>query len=80
MSEYMGNIYGKYEAKPDGFVPGGGSLHSCMTPHGPDAVTFEKASVEEQIPVPPKEDALAFMFESYHVFRGLSVYAFFFYC
>src|SRR5690348_10065887 len=28
----------------EGFVPGGGSLHSCMTAHGPDAPTFEKAS------------------------------------
>ncbi|KAM7433993.1 hypothetical protein ABFA07_015828, partial [Porites harrisoni] len=36
MSEFMGLIYGKYEAKEEGFAPGGGSLHSMMTPHGPD--------------------------------------------
>ena len=27
-----------------GFVPGGASLHNCMSGHGPDAETFEKAS------------------------------------
>ena len=44
MSEYMGLITGNYEAKEDGFRPGGASLHSMMTPHGPDAICFEKAS------------------------------------
>lgn len=44
MSEFMGLIFGKYEAKEEGFRPGGGSLHSMMTPHGPDAEAFEKAS------------------------------------
>lgn len=44
MSEYMGLICGTYEAKESGFKPGGGSLHSMMTPHGPDAVCFENAS------------------------------------
>ena len=48
MSEYMGNIRGICEAKKKGFLPGGGTLHSCMTPHGPDAST----SKEEQVPVP----------------------------
>ncbi|GAB2284443.1 hypothetical protein Dimus_018896 [Dionaea muscipula] len=41
MSEFMGLIHGGYEAKADGFLPGGASLHSCMTPHGPDTKTFE---------------------------------------
>ena len=36
MSELMGNIYGHYDAKPKGFVPGGMSLHNMMLPHGPD--------------------------------------------
>ena len=36
MSEFMGLIYGAYDAKPEGFVPGGMSLHNCMLPHGPD--------------------------------------------
>ena len=48
----MGNIRGIYEAKKKGFLPGGGTLHSCMTPHGPDAETFEAASNEAQVPVP----------------------------
>ena len=47
MSEFMGLIVGKYEAKEEGFMPGGGSLHSMMTPHGPDAIAFEKASNED---------------------------------
>ncbi|XP_048235342.1 homogentisate 1,2-dioxygenase isoform X2 [Ricinus communis] len=45
MSEFMGLIYGGYEAKADGFVPGGASLHSCMTPHGPDTKTYESSVV-----------------------------------
>jgi homogentisate 1,2-dioxygenase len=44
MSELMGNIYGQYDAKPQGFVPGGMSLHNMMLPHGPDKDAFEKAS------------------------------------
>jgi hypothetical protein len=41
MSEYMGLIYGMYEGKADTFVPGGASLHNCMTPHGVDTATYE---------------------------------------
>ena len=37
MSEFMGLIYGQYDAKQEGFVPGGMSLHNCMLPHGPDS-------------------------------------------
>ena len=44
MSEYMGLIYGAYDAKEEGFVPGGGSLHNQMSAHGPDLDAFEKAS------------------------------------
>ena len=51
MSEFMGLILGKYEAKEEGFMPGGGSLHSMMTPHGPDAQAFEKASNDDLKPV-----------------------------
>jgi hypothetical protein len=43
-SEFMGLIHGVYDAKAEGFAPGGASLHNCMTGHGPDAATFEKAS------------------------------------
>ena len=51
MSEFMALILGKYEAKEEGFMPGGGSLHSMMTPHGPDAQAFEKASSDDLKPV-----------------------------
>jgi homogentisate 1,2-dioxygenase len=63
MSEFMGLVYGRYDAKPDGFVPGGMSLHNCMLPHGPDASAFDKASTEE---LGPRKlaDTLAFMFET----------------
>mmetsp|Transcript_20740 Transcript_20740/g.30856 ORF Transcript_20740/g.30856 Transcript_20740/m.30856 type:complete len:436 (+) Transcript_20740:13-1320(+) len=64
MSEYMGLIKGVYEAKKDGFVPGGGSLHSCMTPHGPDKKTFDQESTMELKPQRYPDSTLAFMFES----------------
>ncbi|XP_005091193.1 homogentisate 1,2-dioxygenase [Aplysia californica] len=64
MSEFMGLIYGNYEAKEDGFKPGGGSLHSMMTPHGPDYDCFEKASNAELGPQKIAEGTMAFMFES----------------
>jgi homogentisate 1,2-dioxygenase len=67
MSEYMGMIYGAYDAKV-GFVPGGSSLHSCMTPHGPDAPTFLGASTADL--KPEKFDGgLAFMFESTYMLK-----------
>ena len=44
MSEFMGLVSGKYDAKPEGFKPGGMGLHNCMVPHGPDAEAFDKAS------------------------------------
>ena len=47
LSEFMGLICGKYEAKEDGFLPGGATLHSIGTPHGPDADCFNKASEAE---------------------------------
>lgn len=62
MTEYMGMIWGKYDAKV-GFQPGGGSLHSCMTPHGPDADTFIHASNADLVPQ-KFEGGLAFMFET----------------
>ncbi|WP_244649723.1 homogentisate 1,2-dioxygenase [Pseudovibrio japonicus] len=63
MSELMGNIYGQYDAKPHGFVPGGISLHNCMLPHGPDQEAFEKASHNSWDPV-KLEDTMSFMFET----------------
>lgn len=44
MSELMGNIYGQYDAKPQGFIPGGLSLHNMMLPHGPDKAAFDAAT------------------------------------
>ncbi len=64
MSEFMGLVRGTYEAKEHGFLPGGASLHSMMTPHGPDAEAFEKASNAELKPERVQVHDLAFMFES----------------
>jgi homogentisate 1,2-dioxygenase len=68
MSEYMGLIHGKYDAKADGFSPGGGSLHNSFSAHGPDMATFQRASSEELRPV-YQGNTLAFMFESRYMFE-----------
>ncbi len=68
MSEYMGLIVGEYDAKiAGGFVPGGASLHNCMTPHGPDTTTFYKAIEGPEAPQ-KISDTMAFMFETCHKF------------
>lgn len=63
MSELMGNIYGEYDAKPEGFVPGGISLHNMMLPHGPDREAFEKASNANLGP-DKLDNTMSFMFET----------------
>ncbi len=63
MSEFMGLIYGVYDAKPVGFTPGGFSLHNMMLPHGPDMPAYETASTVELKPH-KMEGTLAFMFET----------------
>ena len=63
MSEFMGLIYGRYDAKEEGFVPGGMSLHNMMLPHGPDFAGFEKASNADLKPM-KLDDTMAFMFET----------------
>jgi homogentisate 1,2-dioxygenase len=63
MSEYMGLIYGKYDAKQD-FQPGGATLHNCMIPHGPDAVTYHKAVADPCTAPTYFDGGLAFMFET----------------
>ncbi len=68
MSEYMGLIYGQYDAKEEGFLPGGGSLHNQMSAHGPDLEAFEKASSSDLKPQ-KLEGTLAFMFESRYIIR-----------
>ncbi len=68
MSEYMGLCYGQYDAKEEGFVAGGGSLHNQMSAHGPDADAFEKASNAELKPQ-KLSGTMAFMFESRYIIR-----------
>ncbi|MEP7061595.1 MAG: homogentisate 1,2-dioxygenase [Betaproteobacteria bacterium] len=68
-SEFMGLIEGAYDAKAEGFVPGGASLHNCMSGHGPDAETFDKASVADTGKPHYIRDTMAFMFETRHVIR-----------
>jgi homogentisate 1,2-dioxygenase len=63
-SEFMGLIHGVYDAKAEGFAPGGASLHNCMTGHGPDADTFEKASAADTTQPHYIRDTMAFMFET----------------
>jgi homogentisate 1,2-dioxygenase len=68
MSELMGLVHGLYDAKAEGFLPGGVSIHNCMSAHGPDLASFEKAQSAELKPH-KIEDSLAFMWESRYVFR-----------
>jgi len=68
MNEFMGLVFGAYEAKAEGFVPGGASLHNCMAGHGPDAETYERAS-EAELEPQHLENTLAFMFETQLVIR-----------
>lgn len=75
MSEFMGMIYGKYDAKVSdveqmqGFLPGGSSLHNCMMPHGPDAATFKKATNSGKLVPVYYDEGLAFMFETKYILK-----------
>ncbi len=68
MNEFMGLLAGEYDAKAEGFLPGGASLHNCMSGHGPDAETYEKASTGDLKPQ-YLDDTMAFMFETRFVCR-----------
>ena len=68
-SELMGLIHGVYDAKASGFEPGGASLHNCMTGHGPDAETFERASRADTRAPQHIADTMAFMFETRTLIR-----------
>jgi homogentisate 1,2-dioxygenase len=68
-SEFMGLVHGTYDAKAEGFVPGGASLHNCMSGHGPDADTFRKASALDTATPRKVDDTLAFMIETPRVIR-----------
>jgi len=68
-SEFMGLVHGAYDAKAEGFSPGGASLHNCMTGHGPDAETFERATNADLSKPDVIKDTMAFMFETRCVLR-----------
>jgi homogentisate 1,2-dioxygenase len=68
MSEFMGLVQGVYDAKAGGFAPGGASLHNCMSAHGPDKTSYERA-ISVELGPHKIEDTLAFMFESRWVIR-----------
>lgn len=69
MSELMGLIYGQYDAKEEGFVPGGASLHNCMSGHGVDQQAFDKATHEDTHQPVRYRKTLAFMFESSDIWQ-----------
>lgn len=64
MSEFMGLIFGRYEAKEEGLLPGGATLHSIMTPHGPDRKCFDGASTAELKAQRIADGTQSFMFET----------------
>jgi homogentisate 1,2-dioxygenase len=68
-SEFLGLIHGIYDAKAEGFLPGGASLHNSMSGHGPDAATFERASHADLSKPDVIRDTMAFMFETRCVLR-----------
>ena len=68
-SEFMGLVHGRYDAKASGFEPGGASLHNCMSGHGPDAETFERASRADTTVPQHITDTMAFMFETRTLIR-----------
>jgi homogentisate 1,2-dioxygenase len=68
MTEFMGLIYGVYDAKAEGFVPGGASLHNSWSAHGPDAETHRRAT-ESNLAPQKIADTMAFMFETRYIMR-----------
>ena len=63
MSEFMGILYGVYDAKEEGFAPGGMSLHNMYFPHGPDHDAWIKATTADLEPE-KLSDTMSFMFET----------------
>ncbi|MFI4890769.1 MAG: homogentisate 1,2-dioxygenase [Steroidobacterales bacterium] len=63
-SEFMGLIEGEYDAKQGGFLPGGASLHNCMSAHGPDTASFEKGIAADTTRPEYLAATMAFMFET----------------
>ena len=75
MSELMGLVHGVYDAKAEGFLPGGVSIHNCMSAHGPDRRHLRARRVDTELKPQKIEDTLAFMWESRYVFRPTAVRA-----
>lgn len=69
MSEMMGLVHGQYDAKAEGFLPGGISLHNQMVPHGPDFDAYDKASNTPELKPVKLDNTLAFMLESRYRFN-----------
>ncbi|HWU49633.1 MAG TPA: homogentisate 1,2-dioxygenase [Asticcacaulis sp.] len=65
MSEFMGLIEGAYDAKSGGFMPGGASLHTMMSAHGPDRAAHD-AAVNAELKPHKIEGTMAFMWETRH--------------
>lgn len=71
MSEAMGLVHGAYDAKAEGFVPGGLSLHNLMAGHGPDVASWEAATAADLAPH-KIEETMAFMVETCWPYRPTS--------
>ncbi|MET3710119.1 homogentisate 1,2-dioxygenase [Sphingomonas trueperi] len=68
MSEAMGLIHGAYDAKAEGFAPGGLSLHNLLAGHGPDVASWRGATNAELKPH-KIEGTMAFMVETCWPYR-----------
>jgi homogentisate 1,2-dioxygenase len=68
MSEFMGLVRGEYDAKKEGFLPGGASLHNAMSAHGPDRASYQ-AAIAAPLKPARLEHSLAVMFESRYLFE-----------
>jgi homogentisate 1,2-dioxygenase len=68
MNEFMGLIKGQYEAKGEGFLPGGVSIHNTMTAHGPDYESWLRENNSDDNPIEIKNN-IAFMFESNQIWQ-----------
>jgi len=68
MNELMGLIFGEYDAKKEGFLPGGISIHNYMVAHGPDVASYEQ-SITQNLKPELYRNTLAFMFETRDVWQ-----------
>lgn len=68
MSEFMGLIYGQYDAKNEEFAPGGASIHNAWVPHGPDRDTVLQ-QIDGKTQPEYFDKGLAFMLETCHIWQ-----------